>query len=85
MVSLPACPRPLGMPLERAAAEAVNTRALAARGGLIATPEVVVDCVRALDLVVPLATEVGALGKSRSWAGRRCCSESSCASKGDYC
>ena len=83
MVSLPAGPRPFGMPLKRATAEAVNARALAARGGLIATPEVVVDCVRSLDLVVPLTTEVGALGEPRSWAGRCCCSESSCGSTGD--
>ena len=85
MGCLPACPRPLGMPLERVAAKAVNARALAARGGLIATPEVVVDCIRALDLVVPLTAEVGALGESRSWAERRCCCKSSCASKGDDC
>lgn len=49
------------MPLKGAAAEAINTGALAAGGGLVATPEVVVDGVGALHFIVPLAAEVGAL------------------------
>jgi len=61
---VPASPGPLGVPLECAAAKAVNAGALATRGGLVAAPKVVVDGVRTLDLVVPLAAEVGALGQS---------------------
>lgn len=70
------------MPLERATAEPVNTSALAARGSLVAAPEVVINGVRALDLVVPLTAEVGALGEIRGWSG---CGESSSAGQSNEC
>jgi hypothetical protein len=60
-VALAAGPRPLGVPFQRAAAEAVDAGALAARRGLVSAPQVVVGCVCTVDLVVPLAAEVGAL------------------------
>lgn len=73
------------MPLQRAAAKAINTSALAARGSLVAAPEVVVDSVRALDLVVPLAAEVGALGEDRGWGGGSRQGERSSAGKSKDC
>lgn len=59
------------MPLQRAAAEAVNASALAAGGGGRRAPEVVVDGVNACGRAVPLAAEVGALGESRGRGGGR--------------
>lgn len=73
------------MPLESAAAEAVNAGALRAGGSLVATPKVVVDGVGALNLVVPLAAEVRALGENRSRGGRRCHGQRSGAGKGKDC
>jgi hypothetical protein len=73
------------VPLQGAATEAIDTSALATRGGSIAAPEVVVDGVRTLDLVVPLTAEVSALGKSRSRGGGRRNGESSSAGKRKEC
>ena len=73
------------MPLERVTAETVDAGALAAGGGLVAAPEVVVDGVRALDLVVPLAAEVGTLGEGRSRGGGSRQGERSSAGKGKEC
>lgn len=69
MQDVPAGPRPLGVPLERVAAEPVDAGALAAGGGLCGAPEVVVDGVHALDGVVPLAAVVCALGEGGSRSG----------------
>jgi hypothetical protein len=73
------------VPFERAAAQTVNAGALAAGGSLVTAPEVVVDSVRALDLVVPLAAEVGTLGEDRSRGGRSRQGKRSSAGKGKEC
>ena len=67
----PASPGPLGVPFQCTATETINSGALATRGCLIAAPKVVVDSVSALNLVVPLTAEVGALWEGRS-RGARC-------------
>lgn len=73
------------MPLECAAAESIDASALAAGGSLSAAPEVVVDCVLTLDLVIPLTAEICALGKVRDRCGGCCGGESSSACKCSEC
>lgn len=84
-VFLPTGPSPLGVPLESAAAEAVDTSALATRGSLVAAPKVVIDGVGALNLVIPLTAEVGALGEDRGRGGGGRQGERSSAGKGKEC
>jgi hypothetical protein len=73
------------MPLQSAAAKAIDASALTTGGGLVAAPKVVVDGVRALNLVVPLTAEVGALREGRGRGSRRRQGESSSAGKGKEC
>ena len=67
--NVPASPGPRCVPLERAAAQAVNAGTLRAGCSVFLAPEVVVHGVGTGDLVVPLATVICALLKGSGGYG----------------
>lgn len=64
---LPASPAPRGMPCKRAAAEAIDAGALAARGRGTFTPQILIYGIRAGLDSIPLTAAVSSLVESAGW------------------